>query len=100
MAWSWSHTTEAYERVRQQIFDAPREWLEVVFAEWEAENKKENEGFSEKKYEKALKRAKKMEEEALAGYIWEKAEEQSLCSNGGYLAYCCPFQCLPHSLPF
>jgi hypothetical protein len=36
MAWSWSHTGEAYENVKANIEAKPREWLEVVWAEWVA----------------------------------------------------------------
>ena len=36
MAWSWSHETEAYAAVLANIHKQPREWLEVVFAEWSA----------------------------------------------------------------
>lgn len=46
MAWSWSHTVGAYANAQAQVESQEREWLEVVYAEWQAaefdDNMREN----------------------------------------------------------
>jgi hypothetical protein len=108
MAWEWSHTEEAYAAVEHNIRQQPREWLEVVFAEWRAAQ--DNKGnvqtgthnFNQKKYERALAYAKNPEvtNERLADFIWEKANELRICTNGGWQAWCCPSGCGCHLVPF
>lgn len=105
MAWSWSHTQEAYDAVREQIFAQDREWLEVVWAEWKTAKKDrhgcyDQNNFNQKKYERMLKRAKKFDNETLAEEIWNFTQEYATCSNGGWEAYCCPFDCGCHQIPF
>lgn len=107
MAWSWSHTQEAYDYAEQQIRAQPREWLEVVFAEWRAQQGKrgqqsdDNNLFNERKYNRALAYAKQhMSRQQLADYIWKKAEELRTCTNGGWQAYACPYGCGPHLVRF
>ena len=36
MVWEWSHSTEAYAAVQQNIHVQTRDWLAVVYAEWKA----------------------------------------------------------------
>ena len=36
MAWSWSHSNEAYANAEENVQNKDREWLETVFAEWHA----------------------------------------------------------------
>ena len=36
MAWSWSHSQEAYENARENLSTLDRETLEIIFAEWRA----------------------------------------------------------------
>lgn len=98
--WEWSHSPEAYDTARANVQAKDREWLEVVFAEWHAspapklqENK--NRG---SKYNIALAKAKKLSEDALADFIWDKMSKQRVCSEGGHNAYCCPYYC--HTVPF
>lgn len=100
MAWSWSHTAEAYDNARQNIENKDREWLEVCWAEWRAAEPKEysEHEFNEKKYAKALVKAKKLPGDVLASDIWDKASEFATCDNGGFNAYCCPWGC--HTVPF
>src|SRR5438874_1632728 len=110
MAWSWSHTSEAYEYAREELLEQEREWLEVVFAEWRAAQEKHSHinpvhaNFNERKYERALKWAKSLRddlaEEVLAEFIWEKMEAQATCTNGGWEAWCCPYGCVCHMVPF
>lgn len=101
MTWSWSHTQEAYQYCYEQVQKKPREWLEVVFAEWEAHTDPEDcVSFDEERYEEALKRAKDLPEDVLADYIWERMSEQADCTNGGWEAHACPYGCGPHLVPF
>ena len=95
MVWEWSHTEEAISTARENLENKDRKWLEVVYAEWfTAKN------FSDKKYEKGLKEAKKLDTEALIDYIWEKMSELRNCTNGGWEAWACPFGCLCHMISF
>ena len=95
MAWSWSHSHEAYHNACENVHNKDREWLEIVYAEWHAckdPNEDCNE-FNERKYNRALKRAKKLPGDVLADYIWERMEEYATCTNGGWQAWCCPSGC-------
>lgn len=101
MAWSWSHTAEAYASLSERIGLQSREWLQIVYAEWEAAEPDDDggeAGFNEAKYKEALAHAKTLDGEVLADYIYTKAEEQALCTNGGWEAWCCPWGC--HLLSF
>jgi hypothetical protein len=108
MAWEWSHTTEAYADAQAQVERMPREWLIVVFAEWEAKSdpSRVSGGFSQRKYKRALGRAKGrgknggLPDDILASHIWDKMSEQATCTNGGHKAWACPFGCEPHLVPF
>lgn len=106
MTWEWSHTAEGEAAVQENINRKPREWLEVVWAEWVAAipHPKYGIGYSaelnNKKYEKALIRAKKKTDEQLAEFIWEKTSQLRQCTNGGWEAHCCPFGCGCHMVGF
>jgi hypothetical protein len=103
MAWSWSHTTEAYDNAQENLSLLPREDLEVIYAEWRAAQSKsgrvdDSNYFNEKKYLRALKFAKTLPDDVLADFIWERASEHATCDNGGFNAWVCPSGC--HSVPF
>ena len=115
MAWSWSHTDEAYAEIEQQIHekaDAANNgdqeasgWLQVVWSEWVASNWKKDRVTTDldlRKYERATARAKRQGEELgydkLATDIWNWSSELATCTNGGGNAWCCPFGC--HLIPF
>lgn len=102
MAWEWSHTQEAYQNAYENVQNKDREWLEVVFAEWHAcKNPNENcNEFNERKYNAALKRAKKLTDDVLAEYIWERMSEYATCTNRGHSAYGCPSGCGCHLVSF
>ena len=87
---------------KKNVQNQPREWLEVVYADWFAcENPAENpDDFDQKKYNTALKRAKTMPEDVLADFIWEKMFEYATCTNGGWAAYACPYGCGCHLISF
>lgn len=106
MAWSWSHTRQAYADARDNLSELGRETLEIIFAEWRAAQGKSgaidpaSPGFSERKYERALKHAKTLHDDVLADFIWEKASEFATCDNGGFEAWMCPHGCGPHCVSF
>lgn len=99
MVWSWSHTNEAYDNAEQNVRSQSREWLEVVYAEWEARIG-DSDDMNQRKYDRALKKAKTLDDETLADYIWEKMSEQANCENGGFQAWACPYGCGPHLVSF
>lgn len=103
MAWSWSHTNEAYANAQANLEELPLETLRVIEAEWRARRTDEfgwNSEFSVAKYNKAMAAIKRENYSAqiLAESIWEKASEQATCDNGGYNAWMCPFGC--HTVSF
>src|SRR4051794_20203960 len=104
MTWEWSHTTEAYMAVRTNIENQPREWLEVVWAEWVALTPDPDDRWHDRmdlrRYAKACVRAKSKAREYLVEFIQRKTEELRLCTNGGWEAHCCPFGCGCHMVPF
>ena len=99
MAWSWSHTDGAYINARENLNNLDREKLEVIFAEWKGKQAKWD-NLHKHKYEKALVKAKTLPDDVLADFIWDKMEEQALCTNGGHEAHCCPFGCGCHMVSF
>lgn len=105
MAWSWSHTQEAYVAAERNLRAMPKETLEVIFAEWRAAQGKhgvinDHDRFNERKYERALAHAKKLDAEQLADFIWERASEYATCDNGGHKAWMCPSGCGCHTVDF
>lgn len=106
MAWSWSHTGQAYADAQENLSDLDRETLEIIFAEWRSAQGKHgvidpvSPRFSERKYERALKHAKSLEHDTLVEFIWEKASEFATCDNGGFEAWTCPYGCGPHCVSF
>lgn len=107
MAWSWSHTNEAYEAVRLNLDDLPPAVLQEIWAEWLATDTSENppddadySGFSPFLYADAIERVADIPAADLADSIWEAASEAATCDNGGYSAWLCPHGCGPHCVPF
>lgn len=106
MAWSWSHTGEAYQAAESNLRKLDSETLQIIFAEWRASQEKGggidqcSPSFSERKYNRALKYAKTLPDDILADFIWEKASEFATCDNGGFNAWMCPHGCGCHCVPF
>jgi hypothetical protein len=101
MAWSWSHTQEAYDNAYNNLHHEGREWLEIVYAEWEAsktDNEDDFEPFDEELYDKALMKAKDLPDDVLVDYIYDQMSEQATCDNGGFNAWACPYGC--HTVSF
>ena len=103
MAMSWSHTQEAYATVEASLRLKDKEWLDIVYGEWNAAENDDDgnldiNSFNEEKYEAALKEAKELSSDELADYIWTRMSEAATCDNGGYNAWACPSGC--HTIPF
>lgn len=105
MAWSWSHSQEAYAAAEHNLRQLDSETLQIIFAEWRAAQGKhgvitDHDAFNSRKYERALAYAKGLPDDVLADFIWEKASEYATCDNGGFNAWLCPSGCGPHCVPF
>lgn len=104
MAWSWSHTNEGIAAVQENLENLPREDREIMFAEWRAAQVRGttelSHHFDNRRYERALKFVKTLPDDSLNEFLWEKTQEFATCSNGGWDAYCCPFGCGCHQVPF
>jgi hypothetical protein len=108
MAWEWSHTAEAYEYARQQIESQfSLDDLRVILAEIAARSTEPGTvGFDVDKYESQYKelvdRTMWQDVDGLREWwldlVWEFADEQRTCDNGGWNAWVCPFGC--HTVPF
>jgi len=103
MAWSWSHTVEAYFDARENLFDLDADTLRVIWAEWMGcppsdDGFRYDEDFDPALYESKLAEAASIDAESLAESIWDFAEEQRTCDNGGWNAWVCPSGC--HTVPF
>lgn len=97
MAWEWSHSIEAYQNARKNVHDQGREWLRCVYAEWVA---REGGTVNPHNYAEAYAKSESMPDDVLADFVWEKMEEHRRCTDGGHLAYGCPFGCLCHLVSF
>ena len=103
MAWSWSHSQEAYIAARYNMEQLDRETLEIIFAEWRAAQGKggaiKSHWFDRRKYNRALKHAATLPGDVLVDFIWEHAENASTCDNGGFHLWMCPHGCRCHCVP-
>jgi len=105
MAWSWSHSQQAYADAEENLRNLPKETLEIIFAEWRAAQGKggiihDHNDFNQRKYERALKHAKTLLDDVLADFIWEQASDHATCDNGGFNAWMCPSGCGCHCVSF
>jgi len=105
MAWSWSHSRQAYADAEENLRNLPKETLEIIFAEWGAAQGKggiirNHNDFNSRKYDRALKHAKTLPDDVLADFIWEQASEYATCDNGGFNAWMCPSGCGCHCVSF
>ena len=123
MAWSWSHSAEGMQNVRDNIDLLDRETLNIIYAEWkacdavhakavaewEAEDEEDrssnpprwnHNAFDNEVYESELLEAVKIPGDALADYIYERAEQEATCDNGGFNAWVCPSGCGCHCVSF
>jgi hypothetical protein len=111
MAWGWSHTNEACRDCRDNLALMPRDWLNVVYAEWRAaevrgrrpEDGRFEAAFDSRRYAEWLywcQTAPNLDDDALADAIWDWMETAALCTNGGHNAYGCPHGCPCHYVSF
>lgn len=106
MAWSWSHTDEAYRYAESELRKLPREIQAEILAEWKAyESGKEKdpddfEPFDEDVFHREFALLKFSTDLDLADSIWSRAEVNATCDNGGYNAWMCPYGCGPHCVDF
>jgi len=107
MAWSWSDYDINRSNVWENIEDFSRDELEVIWAEWVASfntNKQHPyRGYvqlSIRKYHTALARAKHKMTDELVEFVQNKTGRLGTCTNGGHMAWCCPFGCAAHMVSF
>lgn len=105
MSWEWSHTTEALEYARKQVFELDRETLLTILAEnytakHQAEHAAGGPDFDEEAYEKFLARFEDLPADTMAESVWAFAEELCTCDNGGHNAHLCFYGCGCHTVPF
>jgi len=100
MAWSWSHTAEAYRNAKLNLADLSRENLRVIYSEWRAHDNREEHagGFNEDAYKIAFETSALISNENLVNDIWLEACDFATCDNGGFIAWVCPFGC--HTVSF
>jgi hypothetical protein len=100
MAWSWSHTPEGRDNARANLYAMGREPLRAIWAEWEVFDPKDPGNFDSDTHDAALARASYMSNDSLADSIWSCMVDLSTCTNGGWLAWACPYGCWCHMVSF
>lgn len=102
MAWSWSHTAEAYGNAEANCAELPAETLREIEAEWRAYRPEasELENFHLGTFQDAMADLANVPADALAQSVWERASDERTCDNGGWNAWLCPFGCDPHKVSF
>lgn len=102
MAWSWSHTDEAYENARLELDQKSTKWLMEVYVEWKCHYVDEygnpEMDITPEMVAKAEDEAKSLPISAIIDFIWERMSENATCDNGGFNAWACPFGC--HTVSF
>jgi hypothetical protein len=109
MAWHWSHTADAYDNARENLERLPRVVLLTIVREWAyRERERANRlrfpggqqiGPSGRVRGFRLPNGLRgLPNETLVGLIWQYAEDNRTCDNGGYNAWMCPYGC--HTVPF
>lgn len=104
MAWSWSHTNEAYDNAYNNLCRLSVDELRVIYAEWKAyfagkeTDPDDDEPFDNDACNAALEECKDFPDDVLADQIWGWASEGATCDNGGFKAWVCPYGC--HTVSF
>lgn len=104
MAWSWSHSNEGVDNAEANLRALPKETLEIIFAEWRAAQSKggiieDCNAFDERKYNRALIHAKKLDDGFIAASCACCQMKSATCDNGGHEAWLCPSGCGCHTVP-
>jgi len=106
MAWSWSHTNEAYQNAADNLWDLPDSVVATIWAEWEAAEAREygEHDFNPRKYRREIRRAysliRRGHIEGMKQKIWGLSSDHATCDNGGWNAWLCPWGCGCHTVPF
>lgn len=98
MAWSWSHSNEAYENAYNNLNNLDRDDLVEIATEWDCFDAEESDDDSIFDWDIGRKKYAVYTQEILVNRIWERMSEQSICDNGGFNAWCCPYGC--HTVSF
>jgi hypothetical protein len=116
MAWSWSHTQEAYDYARSQVYEMKRNELLDIAAEWRT-FKRCQEKYPDVQYSYEMpytplgyKRKFNANKRYIAAfwstleiaeYVWECMSEAATCDNGGWNAWVDPegYVTVPFSPP-
>lgn len=98
MAWEWSHSNEGIGNARTNLENTPKEELETIYAEWEASSKPNDSDEWIEAHDRGERIATRLTSDVLVDVIWEHAEEQRTCDNGGFKAWVCPYGC--HTVSF
>lgn len=104
MAWSWSHSPDAYRAAEHNLSRLSLTELKTIAREWMYHDRKARGAIRHRPGAKRpagfrlpsfLARASR---EVLIAWIWERMESHQMCDNGGWNAYACPYGC--HTVPF
>jgi len=96
--WGWSHSIEGLEAALSNLRNLPRPELLDIASEWEL-HLEEPTGIERSvgaylvATRMKLTQSPRMDDEALAYWIWDQAAEQSTCSVGGHNLWMCPYGC-------
>ena len=103
MAWEWSHDAETYYKARRNLERNSKKILAEIWAEWQCydinnadDDANEACAYLDGTYARILKEAKAMDRDELVEDIWNRAEEQRTCTNGGWAPWLCPYGCYVH----
>lgn len=91
--WSWSYSTDGHQAIYNAIQEYPHEDLAIALAEFDASSPDDTDAFNEPLYWERKANYDKLPSDILADAVWERASELAECSDGGWYAYICPFQC-------
>lgn len=106
MAWSWSHTNEAYEHAFNQLaFFTRAACVEILVEWWMHDHHPDNDhAWTTDRLRTAKKiiqsRHRYSTDGELRSAIWERAADQRTCDNGGFNAWMCPYGCGCHCVDF
>ena len=107
MAMSWSHGSEAQGYAMNMVYKLPRHKLKTIWAEIKSTDKDEygcypssTSNFDENRYEQEELKADTHPNDVLALDIWEFMLEHRTCDNDFKNAWCCPYGCGCHKVPF
>ena len=106
MAWSWSHTSEAYRDAEANLISLPQSYLVEILAEWKAwDGDTFAPNIDVDKFDAIIESGEysDVDPDILARAIWDKASDHKTgrtCTNGGHDAWMCPFGCTKHMVSF